>query len=129
MKRSTDQQLGAREREIMNAIYRLGRASAAEVREQLSDPPTYSAVRGMLRWLESKGFLRHTRDGLRYIYEPLEHPDRARKRALKHLVHTFFEGSPERAAAALLELSDPSLGETDVDELRAAIRSARKAGR
>src|SRR5207245_10313208 len=81
--------LGRRERQIMDAVYRRGRASVAEVRAGLPDPPTYSAVRGMLRFLEDKGLLRHEQDGVRYVYIPTVAPAKARRSALRHLVRPF----------------------------------------
>src|SRR3954468_7589245 len=94
--------LGARERQIMDVLFRLGSAGVAEVRGALTAPPTYSAVRSMLGLLEQKGFVTHRRDGIRYVYSPTLRPDAAKRRALKHLVSTFFEGSPERVVSALL---------------------------
>jgi predicted transcriptional regulator len=99
-------QLGRRERQIVEILYRLGKASVAEVRASLPDPPTYSAVRGMLSLLEQKGHVSHQRDGMRYVYSPVVAPTKARQSALRHLVSTFFEGSTLAAAAALLEMSD-----------------------
>src|SRR5579872_7400584 len=96
-------QLGRRERQIVDAVYRLGRASVAEVRAELDDPPSYSAVRAMLNLLEEKGHLRHVADGLRYVYKPTAARSQVRRSALRHLVQTFFDGSPTSAVAALLE--------------------------
>jgi BlaI family penicillinase repressor len=121
--------LGRREREIMDVIYRLGSASVAEVRKALADPPTYSAVRGMLRLLEDKGHLTHEADGLRYLYRPTVSQRAARKFALQHLVRTFFGGSAPAAAVSLLEMSDAPLSETDVARLAAIVRSAKKEDR
>src|SRR3954469_10960094 len=98
--------LGRRERQIMDVVYRLERATAAEVLAGLPDPPSYSAVRGMLRLLEEKGFLRHEQDGPRYVYLPTTERDEARRSALAHLLRTFFDGSRESAVAALLDLPD-----------------------
>jgi BlaI family transcriptional regulator, penicillinase repressor len=121
--------LGRREREIMDVVYRLGSASVAEVRKALADPPTYSAVRGMLRLLEDKGHLIHEADGLRYLYKPPVSQRAARKFALQHLVRTFFGGSAPEAAVSLLEMSDAPLSETDVARLAAIVRSAKKEDR
>src|SRR3954452_2310616 len=104
MPESINPTLGRRERQIMDIVFRLGRASAAEVLAELPDPPTYTAVRGMLRWLEEKGLLRHERNGLRYVYTATADPARVRTPALRHMVKTFFGGSPEEAVTALLEL-------------------------
>ena len=95
-------QLGRRERQIMEIIYRRGRANAAEVLADLPDPPTYTAVRGMLRLLESKGHLRHEQDGPRYVYIPTANPDRVSKSAVRHLVRTFFDNSAGSAVAAMV---------------------------
>src|SRR2546428_12358976 len=92
-------ELGKRERQIREAVYRLGRASVAEVRAELPDAPSYSAVRGMMRFLEEKGQLRHVQDGVRYVYLPTVAPSKARKSALERLVRTFFGGAACGAAA------------------------------
>src|SRR3954453_169897 len=120
-------ELGKRERQIMEAVYRLGRATVAEVRSQLADEPSYSAVRGMMRFLEEKGLLRHAQDGVRYVYQPTVAPSKARKSALQSLVHTFFGGSTREAVAALIEDSD--LEREDLDRLQDLIAQARKEGR
>src|SRR5207244_5788346 len=110
--------LGRRERQIMDVIYRLGRAAVGDVMRQLPDPPTYSAVRAMLRYLERKGHLRHNRDGLRYVYEPTVPHAEAQRSAVQHLVRTFFRGSRAGAVAALLELPGKGLSEGDLERLR-----------
>jgi predicted transcriptional regulator len=121
-------QLGPRERQIMDAVFKLGKASVAEVRRELANPPSYSAVRAILGILEEKGLLRHERDGLRYIYRPTIARGIAQQSALKHLVRTFFDGSPERAAAALLAMSD-SLSPGDLKRLTQLIGNAKAEGR
>src|SRR5580698_1137796 len=93
-------QFGRRERQIVEILYRLGKASVAEVRASLPDAPTYSAVRGMLNLLEDKGHVKHRCVGMRYVYAPAVAPGKARQSALRHLVSTFFEGSPLAAATA-----------------------------
>src|SRR5688572_33163519 len=96
------ERLSRREREIMDALFALGsRASAEDIRQRLSDPPSYSAVRAMLVKLEAKGFVRHHEDGLRYVYMPTASPGSARKKALQKLVRVFFDGSPGQAVTAL----------------------------
>lgn len=120
--------LSRRERQIMDVIYRRGRATAAEVLGGLPDPPSYSAVRAMLRLLEEKGHVRHEQDGPRYVFLPTVNRDRARKSALKHVVRTFFDGSATDAVAALLD-SDATLSGGDLDRLSAMIDGARKEGR
>jgi BlaI family penicillinase repressor len=119
-------QLGRRERQIVEILYRLGKASVAEVLANLPDPPSYSAVRGMLKLLEEKGHVRHRRDGMRYVYAPVIAPVKARQSALRHLVSTFFEGSTLAAAAALLEMSDDRLSAEERKQLSALI--ARREG-
>jgi predicted transcriptional regulator len=111
--------LGARERQIVDALFKLGEASVADVRAELDAAPSYSAVRGMLGLLEQKGLVTHRRDGLRYLYSPPVARGKAKRRALKHVVTTFFSGSPERAVSALLGLDEDS--KVDLDELRALI--------
>jgi predicted transcriptional regulator len=120
-------ELGKRERQIMEAVYRLGRASVAEVRAELPDAPSYSAVRGMMRFLEEKGLLRHVQDGVRYAYLPTVAPSKARRSAMERLVHTFFGGSAREAVAALIE--DSKLEKGDLDRLQDLIEQARKEGR
>ncbi len=122
-------QLGRRERQIVEVVYRLGRASVAEVRAALPDPPSYSAVRGMLNLLEEKGHLKHRREGMRYIYTPAVPVPKARLSALRHLISTFFQGSPLAAAAALLELPEAKLTPQEREELAAWIARAEKEGR
>jgi predicted transcriptional regulator len=95
--------LGKRERQIMEIVYRRGRATASEVLADLADPPTYSTVRAMLRYLEDKGHLRHEQEGPRYVYLPTAPADEVRGSAMSHVVRTFFAGSVSQAVAALLE--------------------------
>jgi predicted transcriptional regulator len=121
--------LSRREREIMDVIYRGGQATAAEVLADLPDPPSYSAVRALLRVLEEKGQLRHEQQGPRYVFLPTIPRERARRSALKQLVHTFFDGSTEQAVAALLDLSSRKLSDTELDGLARIIDQAREEGR
>jgi predicted transcriptional regulator len=121
--------LSRRERQIMDIIYRRGRATAADVLADLPDPPSYSAVRALLRVLEEKGHLRHEQDGPRYLFLPTVGRDRARRSALKQLVRTFFDGSAEEAAAALLDMSRDRLTPDELDRLSTLIEKARKEGR
>ena len=116
--------LGARERQILDVLFRLGGAAVAEVRAELASPPTYSAVRGMLGLLEQKGFVTHERDGLRYVYRPTLSPGKAKRRALKGVVATFFRGSPERAVSSLLGLDEDT--PIDLAKLRAMIEQSRE---
>ena len=129
MKRRRPLDLGRRERQIMDVVYRLGRVTAADVRESLPDPPGYSAVRAMLRILEDKGHVEHEQDGPRYVYLPTLPREEARTSLLNHLVTTFFNGSTEQAVAALLESSDARLTEAELGRLSRMIQQARKQGR
>ena len=126
---STHRQLSRRERQIMDVIYQQGSATAAEVMERLPDPPSYSAVRAMLRVLEEKGHLQHEQDGPRYVYKPTVTRERARRSALRHLVRTFFDGSTGEAVAALLDMSDAKLSDVEVDRLARLIDQAKTEGR
>lgn len=121
--------LGRRERQIVEVVYRLGRASVNEVLVNLPDPPSYSSVRAMLRILESKGHLKHEQDGPRYVYLPAIRRDTASRSALHHLVRTFFGGSPGRAVAALLEDRDVQLSDEEIERLSKLIHKNRKQGR
>jgi len=122
-------QLGRRERQIMDVVYRRGRASVTEVLAELSDPPSYSSVRGMLGLLEDKGYLRHEQEGLKYVYLPAEDTRHVRATALKHMVKTFFGGSPEQAVAALLEMPDSKLSAKDKQHFSQLIKKAQQEGR
>ncbi len=131
MGRSKDEGIGLsrRERQIMDAIYRRGQATAAEVLEEIPDPPSYSAVRAMLRVLEEKGHLRHDQQGPRYVFLPTVPREKARRSALKQLMQTFFEGSTEQTVAALLDLSASKMSDAELDRLSQLINQARKEGR
>jgi predicted transcriptional regulator len=119
--------LSRRERQIMDVIYTRGQATASEVVEALPDPPSYSAVRALLRILEEKGHVRHQQDGPRYVYLPVVPRDRARRSALRSLVRTFFDGSAAQAAAALIDQS--KLSDAEFERLRELIEKAHKEGR
>ncbi len=120
--------LGRRERQIMAFIYRRGRATAAEVMEGIAEPPGYSGVRAMLRILEDKGYLQHERDGARYVYRPTVSAEEARRSAMDYLVQAFFNGSAERAVAALLDLKSNEFTDDDLDRLADLIDQAKQAG-
>ena len=122
-------QLSRRERQILDLLYKAGRATAAEVQAGLPDPPSYSAVRAMLRILEDKGHVRHDLDGLKYVYMPTVARDRAKRSALKHVVNTFFEGSASQVMAALFEMSPNELDDAELSRLRKLIDTAGKDGK
>jgi predicted transcriptional regulator len=121
--------LSRRERQIMDVVYRLGQATAQDVVDNLPDPPSYSAVRGLLRILEEKGHLRHQPDGPRYVYSPMVPREKARESALQQLVRTFFHDSPEEAVAALLDMSAARLSDQELNRLAEVIERAKKEGR
>ncbi|MBY0506315.1 MAG: BlaI/MecI/CopY family transcriptional regulator [Bryobacteraceae bacterium] len=121
--------LSRRERQIMDLVHRMGKATAAEIRDAMMDPPSYSAVRAQLRTLEDKGHLRHESQELRYIYSAVERPEKARQGALRHLVNTFFGGSPADAAMALLDEESTQLSPDDIARLQALIAAAKEGGR
>jgi predicted transcriptional regulator len=121
--------LSRRERQIMDIIYSRGQATANEVLENLSDPPSYSAVRALLRVLEEKGHLRHTLDGQRYVYSPTVARERAKRSALHGVLQTFFGGSAEEAVAALLDISQERLSDDELKRMENLIKQARKEGR
>ncbi|MEP7133253.1 MAG: BlaI/MecI/CopY family transcriptional regulator [Acidobacteriota bacterium] len=123
------ERLSRRERQIMELIYAAGQATATEILDRLPDPPSYSAVRALLKILETKGHLRHVADGTRYVFLPTVAPDRARRSAMQSLLHTFFEGSPEKAVAALLDVSRSELSEDELDRMSRLIENAREEGR
>ena len=118
-----------REREIMEALYKLGRATAAQIQAQMPEPPTYTAIRTHLTILEKKGHVRHESDGTRYIYEPLVARDQMGRRALESLLRTFFDNSVERAVTSLLTREDVDIPREDLDRLARLIDKARAEGR
>ena len=129
MRRSLSE-LGRRERQIMEVLIRRGQASASEVLSDLPDPPSYSAVRSMLRLLEEKGYVTHEWDGPRHVFRPTTDPEQAKRLAVKELLHTFFDNSIESAVATLLRSSDKPLTEEQARPLLKLIEDARKkAGR
>jgi predicted transcriptional regulator len=128
MGKAPHQNLSRRERQIMDVLYRKSRASASEIREGMPDPPSYSAVRAMLRVLEEKGQIRHEEQGLRYVFVPVIRRENARRSALAHLLDTFFEGSVEQAVAALLDGATAKLSREQLDRLSGLIEQAKKEG-
>jgi predicted transcriptional regulator len=129
MTKPSASRLSRREREIMDILYRRGRATAAEVLEDMADPPSYSAVRALLRILEEHGHAKHVQDGPRYVYSPAVARSDARKSALSHVVTTFFDGSVEQAVVALVESSRSRLSKEELERLAQLIDKAKKEGR
>ena len=121
--------LTRRERQVMNILFRRGAATVAEVMEDLTDPPTYSAVRSVLRILAEKGLITHREDGPRYVYAPATSAESARQEALRHVVRTFFDGSAEEAVTALLQMSDTETTDAELARLRERVKKARNSGR
>jgi predicted transcriptional regulator len=118
--------LSRRERQIMDIIFRRGRATAAEVMEELPGNPSYSTVRTQLRVLEEKGHVRHDEEGLKYVYLPVMARQTARKSALRHLIETFFDGSAEKAVAALLGGEGSKLSEDELNRIAELVDKTRK---
>ena len=129
MKKPSPATLTRREREIMDILYRRERATAAEVLEDMADPPTYSAVRALLRILEDEGHIKHVQEGPRYVYLPAVARNDARKSALSHVVTTFFDGSVEQVVATLVESSRSKLSKEELERLAQLIEKAKKEGR
>ena len=127
-KKLTPPDVSRRERQILDVLYKAGRATAADVQQALPAAPSYSAVRTLLRILEDKGHVRHEQDGSRYVYIPTVKPERAKRSALRHMLNTFFDGSTTQAIAALLDEDSSELSEKDLDRLKAVIERARKEG-
>jgi predicted transcriptional regulator len=121
--------LGRRERQILDVIYRLGEASVAEVLEHIPDPPAYDSVRTMIRVLESKGFLRHRRQGTKYIYRPTQSHESASRSAVAHMMKTFFRDSASETMAAIFDVSGDNLDDEEFERLEKLIEKAKKEGR
>lgn len=121
MKRLEEGQVSRRERQVMEILFRLGKATAEEVMLELPDPPSYSAVRALLVTLEGKGLAKHTKDSRRYIYQATVPEKKAKRSALKQLIATFFEGSPEKLVAALLDPQDQKLSVEEIRRIRSLI--------
>jgi BlaI family transcriptional regulator, penicillinase repressor len=128
MAEPAEDKLSRRERQIMDVLYQRQRASAAEIRESLASPPSYSAVRALLRILEDKGHIRHAEKDLRYVYFPTVSRRRVRRAALRHLVETFFDGSAAQTVATLLDPSTARMSESELDRISELIAKARKGG-
>ena len=118
-----------REREIMDVLYRLGKATAAQILDEIADPPSYTAIRTHLAILEKKGHARHVSDGTRYIYEPAVAREQMGRRAIDSLLTTFFDNSIERAVAALLTRKDADLSAEELERLSQLIEKAKREGR
>ncbi len=121
--------LSRRERQIMDVLYRNGRASAAEVRQEMSEAPSYSAVRALLRILEEKGCAGHDEVGPRYVYRPTAPLKTARRLAARRLLETFFDGSVPQAVVTLLDVSTKNLSEEELEKLQNRIEKAKKEGK
>lgn len=124
-----NEDLTRRESQVMNILHRRGDSTVSEIMSDLPDPPTYSAVRSILRILADKGLVAFREDGPRYVYSPAQPPERARDDALEHVVRTYFAGSNEQAMTALLRLSDADISDVEVERLRKLIGGARRNGR
>jgi predicted transcriptional regulator len=120
--------LSRRERQIIDILYANGKATAADVQALLPDPPSYSAVRAMLRILEDKGHVKHQQDGPRYVYLPTVARDNAKRSAMRHMLQTFFDGSAEQAISALLDDKSARLSDAELDRLARLIDQARGNG-
>ena len=126
---TTDRDLSRRERQIMDILHRAGHATAAEVLDGLPDAPSYSAVRALLRILETKGHIRHEEEGRAYVYMPMARRADARQSALSHLLKTFFDNSAEQAVAALLAIKGERMSDAELSRMSKLIESAKKEGR
>src|SRR5262245_2394514 len=128
-KRPVTEDLSRRERQVMEILHRRGEHNVTELMQQLPDPPTYSAVRSVLRILTGKGLIAHREDGPRYVYSPVSPTDKTRDEVLAHVVQTYFSGSTEQAVTALLRMSDTRIDGVRIDQLRGKIRRARQGER
>jgi predicted transcriptional regulator len=126
MKKTEEAPLSRRERQIMDILFARGSAAGQEIQAELEDAPSYSSVRTILRILEQKGYVKHTEDGLRYVYQPAIPKETARKSALQRVLHTFFEGSAQKAVAALLDPKAFRLSKAELDELSRLIEQAKE---
>jgi len=124
-----EEKLSQRERQIMRALYRLGKASAAEIREAIPHPPTYTAVRTQLTLLQEKGLVKYESDGVRYIYEPVVPRDEMAKSVIEGVLQTYFENSVERVVSTLIDRKEAPLSQEQLDSLAQIIEQARKEGR
>ena len=125
----SQEKLSRRERQIMDILFERGSIPASEIRARLPDPPSYSAVRAMLRVLEEKGHLKHQAEALRYVYVPVVTREKAKRSAVKHLLDTFFSDSPEQVVAALLDVSSKRLTQEELDRMAEMIEKAKREGK
>ena len=121
--------LSRRERQILDILYQRGKASAADVRQAMADAPSNSAVRTLLRVLEDKGHVRHRAEGLKYVYVPTVGPEKAKRSAVRHVLETYFRGSPEQIVAALLDVSSTRLTREELDRMAEMIERAKREGK
>jgi BlaI family penicillinase repressor len=121
--------LSRRERQILEILYQRGKAAASEVREAMDDAPSYSAVRTLLGVLEEKGHIKHRAEGLKYVYTPVIGREKAKRTAVKHLLETYFNGSPEQIVAALLDVSSTELTREELDRMTEMIEKAKREGK
>ncbi len=128
MSRKNEQPLSRRERQIMEIIYSKGSASAADILQALPDPPSYSTVRALLRFMEEKRYVKHTEEGRKYIYVPTLTAKKASRSALRSLLSTFFNNSVEQAFASLLDLKAKDLSSDDLDRLALLLKEAKHKG-
>ena len=126
---SIDRDLSRRERQIMDFLHRVGKATAADVLDGIPDAPSYSAVRALLRILEQKGHVRHEEEGRAYVYMPLVRRADARQSALSHLLKTFFDNSAEQAVAALLAIKGEKMSDAELERMSKLIDAAKTEGR
>ncbi len=122
-------ELSARARQVLDVVYRIGEVSAADIRRELPDIPSYSAVRSILRSLQKKGLIQHQEKGLRYVYRPTTPKEEASRSAMERLLDTFFEGSPEYALQALMDVSRQRDTKIDFDQIEKLIQAANREGR
>jgi predicted transcriptional regulator len=126
---SLESRLSRRERQIMDYLFQHRTATVADVMQGIPEPPSYSTVRALLKTLEIKGHVRHREDGPRYVYEPTEARENARRTALRHMVKTFFDGSATQAVSALLDISERKLTPADIERLATLVKNAKTEGR
>ena len=127
--KKADEYLSKREQQIMDVVYRRGKATVADVCEDIEDIPNYTAARVLMHLLEEKGMLRHERKGQRYVYHPTISAEQVRRSELRHLMQTFFSGSPKEVMADLLDMSNKDIGEEEWDDVYSMIQKAKDEGR